>query len=164
MNGLPLFSSCSKAELVRIRGLTTRIEVQQGTVLIEEGMPGREFFIINDGRASVSRRGRWLADLGAGTFFGELALLEQGCRGATVIAETDMILLVFSRAEFNSIHEAAPTIGRKMLAEMGARLRRANALLDDVSSPSADVAAEDGPGSQGDPGRPLVDVGRTAIP
>ena len=164
MQELPLFSSCTKAELSRIRSLTTLIEVERGTVLAEEGKPGSEFFIIDDGRASVSRRGRRLADLEAGTFFGELALLEQGRRGATVIAETDMTLLVFSRAEFNSIHEAAPTIGRKMLAEMGARLQRANALLDEAPPQSADVAVEPAPGSHGATGRPLLEVGHTAIP
>jgi CRP/FNR family transcriptional regulator, cyclic AMP receptor protein len=131
-DGLILFSNCSRAELSRIGSLTTKVEVARGKVLVEEGRPGQEFFIIVEGRAAVSRHGLWLADLDAGTFFGELALLENGYRTATVIAETDMTLLVFSRAEFNSLHEAAPTVGRKMLAEMGGRLLRTNDLLDEA--------------------------------
>lgn len=131
--GLILFSDCTKAELSRIGSLATKVEVARGKVVVEEGMPGKEFFIIVEGRAAVYRHGVWLTDLAAGTFFGELALLESGYRTATVMAETDMTVLVFSRAEFNSLHEAAPTVGRKMLAEMGSRLLRTNDLLDGAS-------------------------------
>jgi CRP-like cAMP-binding protein len=127
---LNLFSNCTRAELSRIGSLTTVVEVPRGKVLIEEGRPGNEFFIILEGRARISRAGLRLADLEAGSSFGELALLEDGYRTATVTAETDLTLLVFSRAEFNSLYESAPTLGRKMLAEMGGRLRRTTALLD----------------------------------
>ena len=143
--GLVLFSNCTRAELHRIGSLATKVEVPSGKLLVEEGRPGKEFFIIVEGRATVSRHGLWLADLEAGTFFGELALLENGYRTATVRAETDMTLLVFSRAEFNSLHEAAPTVGRKMLAEMGGRLVRTNDLMEGASpSGSFDVVSGDG--------------------
>jgi CRP-like cAMP-binding protein len=141
--GLNLFSNCTRAELSRIRSLTTVVEVPQGRVLIEEGRPGNEFFVIVDGRATISRAGLRLADLESGSSFGELALLEtNGYRTATVIAETDLTLLVFSRAEFNSLYESAPTLGRKMLAEMGGRLRRTTALLDGEPPSDSSLGAE----------------------
>ncbi len=140
--GLNLFSNCSRAELGRIGSLTTVVEVPRGKVLIEEGRPGNEFFIIVDGSATISRAGLRLADLEAGSSFGELALLDDGYRTATVIAETDLTLLVFSRAEFNSLYESAPTLGRKMLAEMAGRLRRTTALLDGVPPSRSSVDVE----------------------
>src|ERR1700676_1326557 len=86
LRGIGLFSSCHWSELSRIGSLSTMVEVPQGTVLVQEGRPGREFFVVVDGAATASRRGVWLADFHAGSFFGELALLDGGVRTATVVA------------------------------------------------------------------------------
>jgi CRP-like cAMP-binding protein len=134
---LNLFSSCNKAELSRIESLSTMIKVQQGTVLTREGRTGLEFFVIAEGTATASRHGQWLADFSAGSFFGEVALLDRHQRTATVVADTDMSLLVLSRIEFNSLQDSAPMVWSKMLAEMAVRLRRIDALLDEESSASA---------------------------
>jgi CRP-like cAMP-binding protein len=119
-----LFSSCTKDELRMIASLTTMKDVASGAVLAEQGKPGREFFVVTEGSATASRNGAWLAELGPGSFFGELALLDGGPRTATVVADTDMTLLVLSRTEFKSLQFSAPSVAYKMLVELGARLRR----------------------------------------
>jgi CRP/FNR family transcriptional regulator, cyclic AMP receptor protein len=144
--GIGLFSGCTKGELSRIGSLSTMVEVPEGTVMVQEGRQGREFFVVVDGAATASRRGVWLADFHAGSFFGELALLDGGARTATVVADTDMILLVLSRIEFNSLETSAPSVNYNMLAELGARLRRTDDLLDEewssaASRPSVAVGA-----------------------
>lgn len=119
-----LFSQCTKDELRQIASLTTTKDVTSGAVLAEQGTVGREFFVITDGSATATRDGAWLAQLGPGSFFGELALLDGGLRTATVTADTAMTLLVLSRTEFRTLQVTAPTVAYKMLVEVGARLRR----------------------------------------
>ena len=94
LSGVALFSPCAKHELRRIAALVDEIEAPKGKVLTREGEAGYEFFVVVDGSATAKRRGRKVATIGPGSFFGELALLDQGPRAATVIAETDMQLLV----------------------------------------------------------------------
>jgi CRP-like cAMP-binding protein len=130
LQGVSLFSNCSKEELRRIATLVTLHEAPQGSVLSEQGQVGLEFFVIVEGSAIATRNGIRLAHLGPGSFFGELALLDGGTRTATVVAETDMRLLVFSRREFSQLHASSPGVAFKMLAELGARLRKADSLFD----------------------------------
>lgn len=130
LRGVQLFAGCSTAELGRIASLTTEYHAKAGEVLTETGEPGLEFFIIIEGKAIATREGVHLATLGPGSFFGELALLDGGKRTATVVAETDMRLLVLSRREFNGLHHVAPSVSNKMLVELGARLRKADDKLD----------------------------------
>jgi len=134
LRDVQLFSGCSTAELGRIASLTTEHLVKAGQVLTERGDPGLEFFVIIDGKAKATRKGVHLATLGPGSFFGELALLDGGKRTATVVAETDMRLLVLSRREFNGLDRAAPSVSRKMLVELGSRLRTADEKLDPAPS------------------------------
>ncbi len=131
-----LFSNCTKDELRSIASLTTMKDVSPGMVLAEQGKPGREFFVVADGSATASRNGEWLAQLGPGSFFGELALLDGGERTATVVADTEMTLLVLSRREFKTLQFTAPSVAYKMLVELGMRLRRTYELRDGQSVPS----------------------------
>jgi CRP-like cAMP-binding protein len=94
---------------------------------VNEGEHGHEFFVILDGTARVSRQGRKIAILGPGSGFGELALLEDAPRNATVVADTDMELVVLGRHEFEGLLDEAPGFTRKMLAATAHRLREADA-------------------------------------
>ncbi len=136
LRGTSLFSGCSNAELSQVASLVTPIEAAPGSVLAEQGTAGLEFFIIVDGSATATRNGIRLAHLGPGSFFGELALLDGGIRTATVVADSDMQLLVFSRGEFRGLLASAPTVAQKMLAELGARLRKADSMFAGESSPA----------------------------
>ena len=81
--------------------------------------------------------GLTLAVLGPGSFFGELALLDGGNRTATVVADTDLTVLVLSRREFRSLQSTAPSVAYKLLVELGARLRRADAMIEELAEREA---------------------------
>ncbi len=129
LKGVSLLSGCSSDELRRIASLTTEWDVAAGQVLAQQGEVGMEFFIIVSGKAKASRNGVKLATLAATDFFGELALLDGGERTATVVAETELRLLVLSRGEFKELCRSYPSVMNKMLVELGSRLRRADEML-----------------------------------
>ena len=122
-----LFSSCTGAELRKIRSSLDSLSVPAGKVLVEEGRIGQEVFIIVDGTAAVTRNGKKVATLGAGNHFGELALLDRRPRSASVVTETDMDVLIMSQRQFNGLLESVPTIARKLLSALATRLREADA-------------------------------------
>lgn len=122
-----LFGACSKRELTLIGRASDEVAVPAGKQVVTEGSTGHEFFLILDGRAVVKRGGRKLATLGAGQYFGEMALLDQGARTATVEAETPMTLLVLGRREFSAVLDEVPALAHKLLTIMAHRLREADA-------------------------------------
>lgn len=122
-----LFSSLSGRDIRTIARIVEEIEVPAGKVLCEEGKPGREFFVILEGQASVRRHGRRVTTLGPGRYFGEMALLDRLPRSATVASETPMTLMVLGAREFNTLLADVPELARKLLAAMAGRLREADA-------------------------------------
>jgi len=100
--------------------------VAAGTTIVSEGESGNEFFVILEGTASVSRQGQKVATLGPGGTFGELALLVDAPRNATVAADTDMQLVVVGQREFTALLDELPGFARKMLAGTAHRLRESD--------------------------------------
>ena len=92
-----LFSICNKRELARVARWSRRSRPRRRS-WSRQGDPGNECFVIAEGRAKATMRGKGSAVLGPGSFFGEMSLLDQGPRSATVTAETDMHLLVLGSA------------------------------------------------------------------
>jgi CRP-like cAMP-binding protein len=125
LSNVILFSGCDSKEISQIASLTTEVDVPEGKVLAREGEPGREFYVILDGKAAVSIDGRDVATLGPGDFFGEMALLDQGPRVATVVASTPMDVAVLDPREFATLIEEHPAVARKVLKVMAQRLREA---------------------------------------
>jgi CRP/FNR family transcriptional regulator, cyclic AMP receptor protein len=125
LGGVPLFSACTKRDLSRIASLVEELEVPKGKVLMRQGDSGRECYVIAEGTAKAAMRGRGSASLGPGAFFGEMALLDQGPRSATVTAETDMHLLVLSSREFFSLLDAVPGVAQRIMRGLAERLREA---------------------------------------
>jgi len=123
---VPMFSACSKKELEKVARASDEVHVETGHVLVEEGKPGHEFFLILDGTANVLRHGRKIATLGRGQYFGELSLLDRGPRSATVKAATDLDVLVLGQREFGGVLDSVPALSRKLLAAMASRLREAD--------------------------------------
>jgi drug/metabolite transporter (DMT)-like permease len=101
---------------------TAAIDVPAGTRLLRQGAPAGEFFLIERGRASVKRDDRHVAELGAGDFFGELALLRDGPRTASVAAATDMRVRVIPRREFAHAMERLPALARSVRDAASERL------------------------------------------
>jgi CRP/FNR family transcriptional regulator, cyclic AMP receptor protein len=122
-----LFSALNKKELALVGRASDEVRVLSGKVLVEEGAVGHEFFLILEGQAVVRRGGRRVAMLGPGQYFGEMALLDRGPRTATVVADTDMNLLVLGQREFSGLLDQVPAVCYKLLAAMAARLREADA-------------------------------------
>ncbi len=124
---VPLMSALSRKELALVAKRSEDVRVEAGKVLVSEGSAGHEFFVIVEGTARVSRKGKRIATLGPGGAFGELALLEKAPRNATVTAETPMELVVLGQREFAGIIDEVPGFARKILAGMARRLREADA-------------------------------------
>jgi CRP/FNR family cyclic AMP-dependent transcriptional regulator len=125
LSNVSLFSACSKRDLGRIAKHTDEIEVPEGKVLMRQGDAGWECFVIAEGEAKATMRGRGTTMLRPGDFFGEMALLDQGPRSATVTAETDMRLLVLSSRDFSSVLEEVPIVSRRIMRGLAERLREA---------------------------------------
>ncbi len=120
---VPLFSGCSKKELTAIARSAKEVKQPEGTVLAREGDRGLGFFLIVDGTARVTIKGRARKTLGPGDFFGEIALLDEGPRSATVTAETPVTLLGLTAWVFKGLVEQNPGIALKLLKTMASRLR-----------------------------------------
>ena len=134
LSSIWLFSTATPRELRLVAKALDEVAAPAGTVLTEEGTMGREFFFVVDGRAFVRRNGRKVALLGPGDYFGELALLDGGPRSATVVADTDMVLLNMSRREFYGLLEDVPPLARKLLSAMAVRLRDADSKVSALIS------------------------------
>ena len=125
LSQVQLFSACNKRDLSRIAALAEEIEVPAGRVLIRQRDFGQEAFVISEGRARATMRGKRTAKLGPGECFGEMALLYSAPRSATVTAETDMRLFVLGSREFSALMRETPGIAQRVLAAVAERLRQA---------------------------------------
>ena len=119
---VPLFARCSKADLRQIATLADEVELDEGTTLIREGAYGQEFFVVVDGSLRVTRKGTKVSDLGAGDFVGEIALVADVPRTATVTASTPVHLLVLTDRGFRNLLAQSPSIATSILQSLGERL------------------------------------------
>jgi CRP-like cAMP-binding protein len=110
LKAVPFFSGMSKNELAAVAQQTDEVDVAAGKVLTREGDFGEEFFLIDAGTAQVTRGGEPIAELGPGDFFGEMALLGEDRRNATVTATTPMSLIVMTRPSFRALDRADPEV------------------------------------------------------
>jgi CRP/FNR family cyclic AMP-dependent transcriptional regulator len=121
---VPLFAGCSKSELRELAKTADELDIREGTVLTREGRNAREFFVLVEGTADVTRAGKKIADLGAGDWFGEIALIANSPRTATVTATSPVDVLVITDRRFRSVVETMPSIALKVLSCVGERLAR----------------------------------------
>ena len=119
---VPLFAHCSRRELAEVASLADELDLREGKVLIREGQRGREFFVLIEGEADVHQKGRKIATMKAGDFFGEIALVANSPRTATVTATTPVRVLVVTERSFKSLLEHSPEIQRKALKALAERL------------------------------------------
>ena len=120
----PFFAGLSHGELLELAKVTEDMEVEEGKVLTREGQSGSEFFVIVDGEVSVTKDGRGeIRTLGPGDFFGEIALLEDTPRTATVVAKAPLRFFVLTRRSFRSMLAHQPELEQKVLAALEERVR-----------------------------------------
>ena len=122
LTAVPLFANLDKKHLKQISSLATQIEVKAGKDLTREGEHGSEFIIVLEGEAEVKVDGQVVATRGPGDYFGEIALLANRPRTATVTAKTPMRIEVIGRREFQTLLEDNPGIATELLAATADRL------------------------------------------
>ena len=122
LSHIELFSELTNKEIKKVASFMTTIDVRAGRDLTVQGTVGREFMIIAEGEATVRRKGRLVATLGPGDFFGELAVIAGVPRTATVTAESAMVVEALNRREFSSLLDESPKLARKILVGAVKRL------------------------------------------
>ena len=122
IKGVPLFAECSKKELTEVAGIADEIDLREGKELTTQGKPGREFFVLVEGNADVRKGSRRVNQLGPGDFFGEISLIKQTPRTATVVATSPVRALVITDRSFRSLMEHQPQIQGKVMSALAARL------------------------------------------
>jgi len=126
LQDVQLFASCTAKELTLIARAADEVTVDEGTDIVTEGSLGHEFYLILEGRASVSRGGERVAELGPGQYFGELSLLDGAPRNATITTLVPTEVLILGTREFAAVLDTTPGVARKLLTQMAARLRAAD--------------------------------------
>jgi CRP-like cAMP-binding protein len=123
LRSIPLFAGLGDPEIVRLGQLADEIDVPAGKVLMRQGENGAEAFVISSGRVAVERDGRAVAERGRGEFFGEIALLSEGPRTATVTTLEPSRLFVLGHREFHALMDEQPAIRLQVLDKLARRLR-----------------------------------------
>jgi len=118
----PLFADLSRKELTELAKVTDDVDFDTGKVLCREGQTGQEFFVIMEGEVEITRRGKKLARGGSGEFFGEIALVENLPRTATVTAQTPIRSFVLTRRSFLRLLDEQPRVERKVMRTLARRL------------------------------------------
>ena len=119
---VPLFQQLSKKQLRLVSELATELDEPAGTVLIQEGKPGHEFIVVIEGEIEVRHGERVISEHGAGSYVGEIALLEHCPRTATVVAKTPVRVEVIGQREFAGLLEEVPALAEQVKATASQRL------------------------------------------
>jgi CRP/FNR family transcriptional regulator, cyclic AMP receptor protein len=120
---VPLFADLSRRELEQVALAFKQRSFPAGHTIMKEGLGGAAFFLIESGEATVSIGGKQRTTLKAGDYFGEVALIDEGARTATVTAATDLTCYGLTLWEFRPLVRANGEIGWKLLQTFAARFR-----------------------------------------
>lgn len=122
---VPLFSGLRGRELERLASEFKERTFTEGSTVTREGAPGAGFFVIVEGSATVSVGGEPKGALGAGDYFGEIALIDEGTRSATITAATDLRCYGLTPWEFRPFVEEHPEVAWSLLQTLARRIRAA---------------------------------------
>ena len=123
LRNIALFSECSTKELGLVVDNSTERVLKAGTVIMEQGRVGLEAYVILEGTATIKRNSKKIGAASVGSVIGELSLLDKGPRTATVIAETDVRLLVVTDRALKGAIQNIPAISTKLLKGLATRVR-----------------------------------------
>jgi CRP/FNR family transcriptional regulator, cyclic AMP receptor protein len=124
---VPLFSTLDKKEVQGLASSMKERTFNEGDTIAKEGQSGIGFFIIEEGEAAVSVGGEERATLGHGDYFGEIALIDDGARTATITAKSPLKCYGITSWEFRPLVEQNARLAWKMMQTLAARLREAQA-------------------------------------
>jgi CRP-like cAMP-binding protein len=119
---VPLFSKLNKKGLEDVAHLADELDLPKGKVMAEEGDRGREFFVLLEGEADVTKGDRSINRLGKGDFFGEIALVTRMPRTASVTAMSDVRVLVVTERDFGALLKRSPEISRGVAEALAERI------------------------------------------
>jgi len=122
---VPLFSKLNKKHLNQIGKHAVETSIQKGELLARQGTKGSNFTFIVEGKAWVEKDGKIINYLSGGEFFGEISLIDGKPREASVIAETDMVVLVVDANSFDHLLDTVPGLQKNILVSLCSYLRRA---------------------------------------
>jgi CRP/FNR family cyclic AMP-dependent transcriptional regulator len=120
---VPLFAGLDKKELEQIASSMRERRFKAGDTVTQEGAGGVGFFIVEDGEAEVDVGGEARGVVGPGDYFGEIALINESPRTATLTARTDMVCYGMTPWEFRPLVESNSTIAWKLLSAMAEKMR-----------------------------------------
>ncbi|TMI76646.1 MAG: cyclic nucleotide-binding domain-containing protein [Bacillati bacterium ANGP1] len=120
---VPIFRALPARELEFISRSVKERVYEPGAAIVKQGEPGVGFFLIAEGRVEVAHDGHRIRDMGAGEFFGEMALMEERIRTATVTAKERTRCLQLVRWDFRALLKENPDLAVKMLEVIVQRLR-----------------------------------------
>ena len=123
IKSVPLFSHCGRAEIMALAGEADELTLPAGKELTRQGERGREFMVIIDGAAKVEKDGRLVNELGPSDFLGEIALLSDVPRTATVTTTTETTVLVLTDRAFRRVADKIPSVHESLIAALTARLQ-----------------------------------------
>jgi CRP/FNR family transcriptional regulator, cyclic AMP receptor protein len=120
---VPLFADLNKHEVQEIARLFKKRHFSKGETLVKEGTGGAAFFVIESGEATVFIGGKERATLKPGEYFGEIALIDEGTRMATITASSELISYGITYWDFRPLVEKNGVVGWKLLQRMAKMLR-----------------------------------------
>jgi CRP/FNR family transcriptional regulator, cyclic AMP receptor protein len=123
LDRVDLFAGLGGVPLSAIADRAVEVEFPRGRAIARQGEVGTGFFLIVSGAATVTRDGNHLARLGPGEFFGELSLLDQGPRVATVTSDGETVCLAIASWDFEKLLEEQPRLAIALLRSVARRLR-----------------------------------------
>lgn len=124
-----LFAGLTKKELEQVAMAGVEVDVTAGKVLLEQGHSGADAFVVLKGAFVARRNGRKVATLHAGDIVGEMSLLDDGPRSATVECTEAGSVLVISRGQFRAVVDSIPKLSHKLLASLAGRIRNVDTSL-----------------------------------
>ncbi len=119
---VPLFSKLSKKELEQVAHIADELDLPNGKLMAEEGDRGREFFVLLEGEADVTKGDKSINTMREGDFFGEIALVTQMPRTASVRATTDVRVLVVTERDFSALLKHSPQVSRGVAEALAERV------------------------------------------
>ena len=128
---VPLFSNLDEKDLDQLSRQMHERRFPEGAEVTTEGATGAGFFVIIEGNADVSIGGEHRATLGPGDHFGEVALIDDGVRSASIMAATDLLCYGLTPWEFRPFVEDHPQVAWALLETLARRARESPASADD---------------------------------
>ena len=119
---VPLFSKLSRKGLEEVAHIADELDLPKGKVMAKEGDRGREFFVLLEGEADVTKGDKSINTMHEGDFFGEIALVTKMTRTASVTATTAVRVLVITERDFASLLKHSEEVGRSVAEALAERI------------------------------------------